>query len=446
MRELESDPEAAGVSDRAKQLLVKLDEADSDFKSLHYQVLDLIDESDDEALKKEQDILDQHEDTVAALILRIQKIMMHTPTAHALTPPIELSTPDPHKMTARRLSRLELGLRNTESGLSDLSEDHDDSSLLEQFMEQLADHKRELSTIQEDLISLDLENDHELVTQHVDLERLQFECSHKVKKLMSTISKTNAPVADGKGVRLPKLDVPTFDGDVLHWSQFWEQFKISVHDRPHLSDSEKLVYLQQAVKNGSAKPVIEGLSRSGENYNEAIDCLEARFNRPRLLHSAHVRKIVEAPSLKDGSGKELRRLHDTLQQHLRALKAMGSEPDESVIEVKLDVDTMFEWQRHSQDKTEVSSYSEILEFLTSELKHPRHHCLLLARSHQPRNHSLLLPLSLLTPSLWTIALSAMLNGILYTSVLNSKSCLIVIRCQLYRNPISVLTASMVDTL
>ena len=114
-------------------------------------------------------------------------------------------------MTACRLSRLELGLRNTESGLSGQSEDHDDSSLLQQFMEQLADHKRELSTIHEDLISLNLENDHELVTQHVALERLQLECSHKIRKLISTISKINAPVADGKGVRLPKLDVPTFE-------------------------------------------------------------------------------------------------------------------------------------------------------------------------------------------------------------------------------------------
>ena len=127
--------------------------------------------------------------------------MTHTSTAHALTPPIESSTPDPHKMTARRLSRLELSLNNTESGLSVLSEDHDDSSLLEQFMEQLADHKRELSTIHKDLISLDLENDHELVTQHVALEILLFEFSHKIRKLMSAISKANAPVADGKGVR-----------------------------------------------------------------------------------------------------------------------------------------------------------------------------------------------------------------------------------------------------
>ena len=135
---------------------------------------------------------------------------------------------------------------------------------------------------------------------------------------------------------------------VLHWVHFWEQFKISIHDRPQLSESEKLVYLQQTVKNGSAKPVIEGLSRTGENYNEAINCLKPRFNRPQLLHRSHVRKIVEAPSLKDGSGKELRQLHDTVQQHLRALKAIGSEPDDhfvtSVIELKFDVDTMFEWQ------------------------------------------------------------------------------------------------------
>ena len=31
-----------------------------------------------------------------------------------------------------------------------------------------------------------------------------------------------------------------------------EQFSISIHDRRNFSDAEKLVYLQQAVKKGSA--------------------------------------------------------------------------------------------------------------------------------------------------------------------------------------------------
>ena len=103
-------------------------------------------------------------------------------------------------MTARRLLRLELGLKNTERELCALSDDHDDSSLLQQYVEQLADHKRELSTFHEDLISLDLENDHELVTQHVTLDKLQFECFHKVKKLMSAHLDATSPVADSKGV------------------------------------------------------------------------------------------------------------------------------------------------------------------------------------------------------------------------------------------------------
>ena len=86
---------------------------------------------------------------------------------------------------------MELSLKDTEAGLDTLSDDYDDSSLLEQYMEQFADYKHELSTIHEDLISLDLDNDHELVTKHMALEKLQFKCSYRVKKLTS---KATAPI------------------------------------------------------------------------------------------------------------------------------------------------------------------------------------------------------------------------------------------------------------
>ena len=157
------------------------------------------------------------------------------------------------------------------------------------------------------LVTLDLEKEDDLVVQHAKLEKHQFSCSHKVRKLLNSHAPISvlAPVADGKGLKLPKLEVPTFDGDVLHWRQFWEQFSISVHDRSHLTDVEKFVYLQQAVKNGSAKNAIEGLSRSGDHYREAVECLLSRYNHPRLIHQAHVRVIMDAPSLKDDSGKEL---------------------------------------------------------------------------------------------------------------------------------------------
>ena len=65
--------------------------------------------------------------------------------------------------------------------------------------------------------------------------------------------------------------------------------------------------------------------------------------------------------------KELRKLHDNLQQHVRALKTLGCDLRgtfiTSMIELKLDVDTLFEWQKHSQRKTGVPHYDDLLKFL-----------------------------------------------------------------------------------
>ena len=109
-------------------------------------------------------------------------------------------------------------------------------------------------------------------------------------------------------------------------------------------------------------------------YDEAIKCLKDRFNHPKLIHEAHVRKILELPTLKEGNGKELRTLHDTAQQHIHALKCMDHEPSTSLMQLKLDQTTHFEWQRHNQSESDVSSYIDLLEFinLRAHLKLLRH--------------------------------------------------------------------------
>ena len=192
--------------------------------------------------------------------------------------------------------------------------------------------------------------------------------SLSIKKSLKPLAHDSTPT-DSKGVKLPKLDVPTFDGNILNWKSFWEQFSVCVHRRSNLSDSEKLVYLQDALKGGSAKQVIEVLSRSSEYYTEAIEGLQSRFDRPRLIHQTHVHMVLKAPSLKEGSGKELRHLHDIVQQHLQALKAMDYEPSgpfiTSVLELKLDVNTMFEWQKHSQSTSTMPHYGELLIYQSS---------------------------------------------------------------------------------
>ena len=84
-------------------------------------------------------------------------------------------------------------------------------------------------------------------------------------------------MSDSKSVKLPKLDVPMFNSDI---KSFWEQFCVSVHDCTTLSNSKKLVYVQHALKDGSAKHTTEGLSCSGEYYAEAVECLKFRYDHP----------------------------------------------------------------------------------------------------------------------------------------------------------------------
>ena len=77
--------------------------------------------------------------------------------------------------------------------------------------------------------------------------------------------------------------------------------------------------------------------------------------------------ILDAPSLKDSSGHELHRLHDTVLQHLRAPKIMDYEPSglfiTLVLELKLDTNMLSEWHKHSQDSGEVPHFQKLLDFI-----------------------------------------------------------------------------------
>ena len=243
---------------------MKLDVLDAEYKTHHYAILDLTD--DEEALLAEQETLDAHDESVAQLGIRIQ---------HLVTACSKSSDSNPRKIASKQLSRLKAKLSSVGDSIASLSSDTDNTCLLKQHQEQLSEFKKELKDVRNSLFSLDLADEDEVVQSQSAVEKAIFDCSLNIKKKLHSPTSTSSPSSDTTGVKLPKLDVPTFDGDILGWKTFWEQFCISVHDRHSLSDSEKLVYLQHALKDGTAKRVIEGLSRSGEHYTEAIESLKS---------------------------------------------------------------------------------------------------------------------------------------------------------------------------
>ena len=172
------------------------------------------------------------------------------------------------------------------AGIQPLTGKDDEIHLISQYEDEISEMKRELSNIYDSLLQLKLDESHDLCANHSTLKGEIFESSLKLNELSHKIA-VAASETVGSGVRLPKLETPRFDGNLLNWRVFWEQFKVSVH-KHNIPDSEKLVYLQSALKDGTAKGVIEGLTRSGEFYSETIEKFVCQI-RPATPHSPDTR-------------------------------------------------------------------------------------------------------------------------------------------------------------
>ena len=229
----------------------------------------------------------------------------------------------------------------------------------------------------------------DLVDSAMSIKKTLKELNYESSRLIHGLEK--APKIHGvysePAIELPKINIPTFDGDTLNWVTFWEQFDLTIQSNKKLHDVQKLAYLRDAVEGGSSKHVIEGLSHSADSYTQAVECLQQRYDKPRFIHQSHVKAIVEAPTVKSGNAKELRLLHDTVNQHVHSLRTIKGDTFEAFVssssEMKLDLATKFTWQQTVRDRRGVLSIDELLEFidcraqasesviqLSSDPKHP----------------------------------------------------------------------------
>ena len=80
-------------------------------------------------------------------------------------------------------------------------------------------------------------------------------------------------------VKLPKLEISKFDGDIINFRGFWNQFNSAINSNDSINDIDKFCYLKSFLCD-SAKSCISGLSLSSANYFEAIELLKQRYGNP----------------------------------------------------------------------------------------------------------------------------------------------------------------------
>ena len=70
---------------------------------------------------------------------------------------------------------------------------------------------------------------------------------------MKTDSSACVPQSCPKGqVKIPKIDLPTFDGNVLCWQAYNQSINVSVVDISAFAEVQKLEYLMRSLKGPTA--------------------------------------------------------------------------------------------------------------------------------------------------------------------------------------------------
>ena len=125
--------------------------------------------------------------------------------------------------------------------------------------------------------------------------------------------------------KLPKLELPTFSGNSLHWQGFWDSFESAIHNNPNLSGVQKFNYLKAQVL-GDAAQVIEGFPLTNANYEQSLNLLKERFGNPSKIVNAHMNALVQLPS-PSLDLPSLRSFFDNVEKNIRGLASVGVSHD-----------------------------------------------------------------------------------------------------------------------
>ncbi|XP_055589848.1 uncharacterized protein LOC129742029 [Uranotaenia lowii] len=174
-------------------------------------------------------------------------------------------------------------------------------------------------------------------------------------------------------VRLPKLDLSTFDGDVENWIPFRDSYKNLIHDKKNLASVDEFHYLLAALKE-PVKKLLYTISVTEKNYDIAWNLLVSRFDNKRLLIKNHIAALFSMESVKRESSSAILSIVDHFERHVKILNTLGENTEEwSSLLVHLvcsrsDSYTLREWECKTAGEVESPSYVDLVEFLQEQAR------------------------------------------------------------------------------
>lgn len=184
--------------------------------------------------------------------------------------------------------------------IDNLAETKAEEKTLVKYVKEFHDFKKELNLVS--------------YTLHKNLKTFEKESFHKISN------------SHELNIALPPINLIQFDGDITKFISFWDTFKTNIDQRNDLNDIKKLQYLKASVK-GEALDLIRNIPISPENYQEALNLLQNRYNRENEIIFGYIDRILELKTIKSQDTDQLKKLINETRSSLKSLKFLKQPVD-----------------------------------------------------------------------------------------------------------------------
>lgn len=262
---------------------------------------------------------------------------------------------------------------------------------LQVFHEQLQEKRTELKALDTQFLNLTTDKDDEIEKEIEIADNYQERILDAMKRveLKLTVNERKSKEAPAvlesadteekqksrmMSARLPKIDLPTFSGDINTWLCFWQNFEANIHQRDDLSVIQKLSYLLSLLRGEPAR-VVSSFAITAENYADIIKILQQQYGNKGQIIDLNFKRILDMkPVASVAQIFELKNLITELSINLRNLKNLGIDINHcspilnTKIKQLIPADLLLLYERQ-KSKEEEPSTEDLVAFLQMEINH-----------------------------------------------------------------------------
>ncbi|XP_034945021.1 uncharacterized protein [Chelonus insularis] len=174
--------------------------------------------------------------------------------------------------------------------------------------------------------------------------------------------------------RLPRINLPRYDGTHQDWLSFKDLFSSIVVANNSISDTEKLQYLKSCLR-GPAAQLLDSTTISADNFIQAWESLKSFYDSRRILVNSTLDGFFAIKEVKQESGMELERLYTSITQSYRTLKTLKRPVEywddilvHIVVRQKLDSRSIRAWEQHIGSSDEPPTWDKLQTFIISRAR------------------------------------------------------------------------------